>query len=126
MPTEHRAVIDRYLAAYNDLDVPGMLATLHPDVEFRNVAGGEVTASAHGREQFRVLAEHAVTLFRSRRQSVREYEAEGDRVRIAVDFEGELAAGLGPALRAGDTLRLAGHSTFTFRDGLIVELMDES
>ena len=126
MSTDRRAVIDRYLGAYNALDVPGMLATLHPDVEFRNVAGGEVTAAAHGREQFRALAEHAVTLFRSRRQSVREYQEEGDRVRIAVDFEGELAAELRPALRTGDTLRLAGHSTFTFRDSSIVELVDES
>ena len=126
MSTDRRAVIDRYLGAYNALDVPGMLATLHPDVEFRNVAGGEVTAAAHGREQFRALAEHAATLFRSRRQTVREYDEEGEHVRIAVDFEGELAADLGPALRAGDTLRLAGRSTFTFRDGVIVELVDES
>jgi ketosteroid isomerase-like protein len=126
MSTDRRAVIDRYLAAYNDLDVPGMLATLHPDVEFRNVAGGDVTAAAHGREQFRALAEHAVTLFRRRRQSVREYDEERERVRIAIEFEGEAAADFGPALRAGDTLKLTGRSTFTFRDGLIAELVDES
>jgi hypothetical protein len=36
------------------------------------------------------------------------------------------AADLGPGLRAGDTLRLTGRSTFTLRDGLIVRLVDES
>jgi hypothetical protein len=29
-------------------------------------------------------------------------------------------------MAAGDTLRLSGRSTFRFRDGLIVELVDES
>lgn len=125
-PDDRRALIDRYLAAYNARDVPGMLAVLHPEVEFRNLAAGEETAAADGREAFRALAEHAVTLFRERRQTVRAYEADADEARIAVDYEGVLAADLGPDLRAGDTLRLTGRSRFAFRDGLIARLVDES
>jgi ketosteroid isomerase-like protein len=125
-PDAHRAAIGRYLAAYNSFDVPAMLAELHPDVVFRNVSGGAVTASAHGREEFRALAEHAATLFRSRRQTVVEAGSDGDRAWVTVDFEGVLAADLGPGLRVGETLRLTGRSTFAFRDGLIVELVDES
>jgi ketosteroid isomerase-like protein len=121
-----RALIDRYLDAYNRFDVPAMLACFHPDVEFRNVAGGQVTATARGIDELRALAERAATLFRSRRQTVREYGADGERAWIAVDYEGELAADLGPGMRAGDTLRLTGRSTFAFRDDLIVELVDES
>jgi ketosteroid isomerase-like protein len=119
-------VSDRYLAAYNGFDVAGMLAVLHPDVEFRNVSGGQVTAEAHGRVEFRALAERALTLFRSRRQTVREYATEAERAWITVDYEGVLAVDLGPELRAGHTFRLTGRSTFGFRDGLIVELVDES
>jgi ketosteroid isomerase-like protein len=74
----HRDVIDRYLAAYNAFDVAGMLAVLHPNIEFRNVTNGEVTAAARGRDEFRALAKRAVTLFTSRRQVVREYGREGD------------------------------------------------
>ena len=122
----HRAVIGRYLAAYNSFDVPGMLDVLHPDVEFRNVAGGEVTAVAHGREEFRALAERAAALFQRRRQTVGAYGAEGEHAWVDIEYEGVLAVDLGPALRAGDTLRLTGHSRFAFRDGLIVELGDES
>ena len=122
----HREVIDRYLAAYNSFDVAGMLDLLHPNIEFRNVANGEVTAAARGREEFRALARRAVTLFTSRRQTVREYGSDGEEAWIAVDYEGVLAADLGPGMRAGDTLRLTGRSTFKFRDGLIVELVDES
>jgi ketosteroid isomerase-like protein len=122
----HRAVVDRYVAAYNALDVQGMLAELHPDVEFSNVDAGEVTASARGRDEFRALAEHAVTLFARRRQTLRDYRAAGDSASATVDYEAVLAADLGPTMRAGDTLRLTGRSTFAFRDGLIVRLVDES
>jgi len=37
-----------------------------------------------------------------------------------------LATDLGPDLRAGQTLRLVGRSTFEFRDGRIARLVDES
>ena len=122
----YRTLIDRYVAAYNAFDVEGMLAVLDPEVEFRNLSGGMETATAHGREEFRELARRGVKLFRSRRQSVREYYADGDRAWITVDYEGVLAMDLGPGLAAGDTLRLTGRSAFTFRDGAIVELVDES
>jgi ketosteroid isomerase-like protein len=122
----HREVIDRYLAAYNAFDVAGMLELVHPEIEFRNVANGEVTAATRGRDEFRALAKRAVTLFTSRRQAVREYGSDGDEAWITVDYEGVLAADLGPGMAAGDTLRLTGRSTFRFRDGLIVELVDES
>jgi ketosteroid isomerase-like protein len=121
-----RALIERYVEAYNAFDVPAMLAVLHPDVEFENRSAGQVTATAHGIEEFRALAERAATLFASRRQHIREYGPEADRVRIAIDYEGVLAAELGPGLAAGATLRLAGHSTFWFRDGRIVRIVDES
>ena len=122
----HRALIERYLAAYNAFDVPGMLALLHPDVTFENVAGGQVTAAARGRDEFRALAEHAAMLFTSRRQTIREYVATAHGAQVAIDYEGVLATDLGPELRAGTTLRLAGRSTFEIRDGCIVRLVDES
>ena len=123
---QQRKLIERYLAAYNAFDVDGMLAVLHPDIEFRNVSEGRETATAHGRNEFRALAKRALKIFRSRHQTIREYYADGDRAWIMVDYEGVLAKDLGPGLAAGDTLRLAGRSAFTFRDGLIAELVDES
>lgn len=122
----HRALIERYLAAYNALDVPGMLSLLHSDVLFENIAGGQVTAAAQGLDEFRNLAERALTLFSSRRQTIREYAPAQDGATITVDFEGVLAADLGPSLHAGDTLRLAGSSTFHVREGRIARIVDES
>ena len=122
----HRALIARYLAAYNAFDVPGMLALLHPDVTFENVAGGQVTAAAHGRDEFRALADHAATLFTTRHQAIRRYTATAAGAEVEIDYEGVLAADLGPELRAGTTLRLVGRSTFEVRDGLIARIVDES
>ena len=122
----HRSLIERYLDAYNAFDVPGMLVVLHPDVVFENISAGRVTAAAHGVEEFRQLAERAATLFSGRRQTVREYVEDGEGARIAIDYEGVLAADLGTELRAGETLRLTGHSTFQFREGRIARIVDES
>ena len=36
---EMRALLDRYLSAYNAFDIEGMLAVIHSDIEFKNVAG---------------------------------------------------------------------------------------
>jgi ketosteroid isomerase-like protein len=128
MPADdpHRALIERYLTAYNAFDVPGMLALLRPDVTFENVSGSQVTAAANGREEFRALAEHAATLFTSRRQTIRQYIPTADGAQVEIDYEGVLAADLGPELRAGATLRLAGRSTFAIQDGRIARIVDES
>ena len=123
---EHRPLIDRYLAAYNAFDVPGMLALLHPEITFQNLSGGHVTAESHGIEAFRALAEQATQLFRSRRQTIRAYHALPDGARVEIAYEGVLAKDLGPELHAGKTLRLDGRSTFEIRDGRIVRLVDES
>ena len=126
MTDPHRTLIDRYVAAYNAFDVAGMLAVLHPDVRFRNVSNGQETAATDGRDEFRALAKRGLEIFRSRRQTIREYYSDGERAWITVDYQGVLAKDLGPGLTAGDTLRLTGRSAFGFRDGLIVDLLDES
>ena len=122
----HREQIERYVAAYNSFDVPAMLALLHAEITFQNVAGGEVTAAAHGIEEFRQLAERSAQLFASRRQTIRRYRSDDDGATVEVDYEGVLAKELSPELHAGDTLRLSGRSTFEFRDGQIVRIVDES
>lgn len=126
----HRLLVERYLAAYNAFDVPGMLATLDPAIEFENVADRVVTARASGIAEFRALAEQAAALFARREQRITSWAPEGARVVVGIAYEGVLAAtlppGLPPEFEPGGTLRLAGRSTFHFRDGLIVRIVDES
>ncbi len=44
---EMRTLVDRYIDAYNRMDIPAMLLTVHPDVEFKNISGDGINASAN-------------------------------------------------------------------------------
>ncbi len=123
---EKRALIDRYVAAYNSFDVDGMLAVLNPDVEFQNVSGGEINASASGAEEFRRMAEQSQGLFASRHQEITRFRSEGDTAAVDIRYEGVLASDLPNGMRAGETLRLEGRSEFSFRDGRIDRIADYS
>jgi ketosteroid isomerase-like protein len=129
-PAAHRALIERYLAAYNAFDVGGMLSLLDPAVEFENVSGGAVTARSSGLAEFRALAEQAAALFAQREQRITDYAETGERATVGIAYEGVLASVLPPGLPAGfepgATLRLAGRSTFHVRDGRIARIVDES
>lgn len=75
---EMRKLVDRYVGAYNRKDTAGMLSTVHPDVEFKNISDGAVTAEASGAEELRALAEQSVRLFSERRQEILSFEANAD------------------------------------------------
>lgn len=121
-----QALIERYIAAYNAFDVEGMLALMHPDVLFRNVAGGTVTAEADGIGALRALAVQSKGLFASRRQEIANLSIKGDRASASIDFKGVLAADVPGGPKAGETLCLNGRSEFEFRDGLFYRITDIS
>ena len=124
---DKRDLIDRYIDAYNTFDVDGMVATLHPDVEFKNVSGDKVTAAATGLDDFRDMAERGTQLFATRQQTITDFE-EGDDGSVAIDvqYEGTLAQDLPGGLEAGEQIQLDGRSTFAFKDGKIARIVDES
>lgn len=123
---EKRALVDRYLSAYNAFDIDGMLAVIHPDIEFKNVAGGEVNAKALGINEFRKLAEQSRTIFSSRRQTIKTFNADGDQAMIEVAYRGVLAIDLPNGMKQGQAMELAGRSEFGFSDGLICRITDIS
>ena len=45
---EMRSLIERYITAYNAFDVDGMLSAIHSDIDFQNISGGAITATASG------------------------------------------------------------------------------
>lgn len=123
---EKRHLIERYLSAYNAFDIDGMMATLHPDIEFENVSGGEVNASASGAGEFRQMAEQATKLFSSRCQTITAFEINEKRALVDIAYEGMLAADLPNGMKAGQTLTLNGRSEFEFKAGKIVRIADYS
>jgi hypothetical protein len=119
-----RSLIDEYLAAYNAMDVPRMLRTLHPRISFRNVVGGRVTDQADGIDAFERLATASLQRFRSRQQLVTAYTQQGPQVSMEVAFSAVLAQDLGEARPAGTTLTLTGRTEIEVDEGLIRKLTD--
>lgn len=123
---EKRDIIERYLDAYNRFDIRRMMDVVHPDIEFKNVSDGQITATASGASKFRKLAEQAKQMFSSRKQTVTNFEASGDEASIDIDYTAVLATDLPNGMKAGETLQLAGRSDFVFRDRKIYRLTDYS
>ena len=121
-----RALIDRYIDAYNRLDVEGMLATLHPQVTFENVTAGVTTVRTQGIEDFRRLARSTLPLFARRRQTVTGYAERDGVARVDIAFEGVFALDLPNGARAGQAIALSGRSEFRAHDGLLIHIADIS
>lgn len=119
-------IIQQYIKAYNSFDIDGMLAALHPDIEFKNISGGEVNAKASGIEEFRELAERSKKGFSSRNQKITGINLDEDKIVVEIAFEGVLASDLPNGMKTGANLRLNGHSEFSFLDGKIVRITDIS
>ena len=126
---EHAALkeaVTVYIEAYNRFDVDGMLAPLHEEVVFRNIANGEVSLTTTGKEDFRGQAEQAARYFSEREQRVTHWQLAGNRVKVAIDYCATVAMELPNGLKPGDTLRLQGKSVFQFGDGKIISIEDIS
>lgn len=123
---DKRSLIERYLNAYNAFDIDGIISALHPNIEFKNISGGEVNATASGIDEFRKLADQSRGLFSMRKQTITSFEMKDDQAFIGVDYEGVLASDLPNGMKAGETLRLNGRSEFAFRDGKIYRITDIS
>lgn len=123
---DKRELIDRYLTAYNAFNIEEMMLALHPDIEFENVSGGEVNATASGADAFYQMAQQSKALFTSRQQTVTAFDATGDGASIKVAYEGVLASDLPNGMQAGEVLKLEGRSQFEFKDGKISRIVDYS
>lgn len=119
-----QAVIESFIEAYNNFDMDGMAALLHPHCRFKNVSAGEVNASAEGVDEFRALAERSAPMFSARRQTITRYEEDEDTIRVEIDYEGVLGLDLPAGPKAGELVRLQGRSVYKFREGMIFELTD--
>ena len=123
---EMRTLVDQYIEAYNRMDVAAMLETLHPDVAFKNIAGGTVSASTSGLAEFKALAQQSLPLFSERQQTVLSFEANEAQAVVAIGFRAVVANDLPNGLRQGQVLSLTGRSEFEFRDGAIFGIVDVS
>ena len=119
-------IVKKFIDGYNSFNVESMLAYLHPEVEFKNISGGEVNAQTKGREAFKDLANKSTEMFTEREQKVIYYTESDDIVNAEIKFCGKLAIDFPNGLKAGEYLQLNGRSKYVFKDNLIILLVDES
>lgn len=115
-----------YIRAYNNFDVNAMLAVLHPGIEFKNMADGEVTLRIDGLSAFENQANNALQYFSERQQTITEMHISDEQTEISIDYVATLAVDLPNGLKAGERLVLKGKSIFRFKDDLIISIEDIS
>ncbi|HEX5305650.1 MAG TPA: nuclear transport factor 2 family protein [Dyella sp.] len=121
-----RHLIDRYIDAYNRIDVDAMLLTLHPGIVFENISGGTLNVRTQGIAEFERLARSTQPLFSARRQIITAYSEAGDTATAHILFDGTFAMDLPNGVRAGQGISMPGRSEFRIHDGLLIYIADHS
>ena len=121
-----KALIDQFLDAYNRFEIDGMVELVDPEIEFRNVSGGDLDTAAIGRDEFRELAEQSAFLFSSRKQTPTNFQLNDEVATVDIDFTGTLATDIPNGPKAGEELHVTGRSEFEFRNDKIYRLTDYS
>ena len=125
-PIDKKHIIEQYISAYNTFDIDRTMSLLHPKVEFKNVAQGEVKTKTIGVDEFRALAEQSKTLFESRKQTIHRCNISQNKASVEISFKGVLANDLPNGMKSGSIINLNGRSQFSFANGKIVRIVDIS
>lgn len=121
-----RALVERYLDAYNRMDVDAMLATMQDDVVFENHSAGVLALRTLGIAELRHLAESSRHLFATRRQSITAWREVDGTGYASIHFQGTFAIDLPNGVRAGQAIAMDGRSEFRQHDGRLVYIADHS
>ena len=121
-------VIASYLAAYQAMDVAGLLACLTDDIHFENLSNHAGQVSLDGLDHFKEIATQSAHAFTSRTQTVLDVVADPSQGRYAVqiEFRGVLASDMGEDLQAGTEIAMQGISLMTVTGDKISRIIDFS
>ena len=122
----HNKLVNDYLAAYTNFDIPGMLALLDPDIRFENYSKEQLTASATGISAFEELASQTAGIFSERDQVLQSLRIWPDHAIAMIAFRGKLAKGFPGGPSAGTVIEIQGRSEFSFKNGKIIKIVDRA
>lgn len=120
------SLIKQYIAAYNQMNVPSMMALLHDVIVFENVSNTKGITATSGKADFERLARQSLGMFRSRRQTIRSLTLGESTAAVEIEYEAVLAIDLPTGSKAGETMQLRGVTVFAFSDGKIIRISDYS
>lgn len=119
-------IIQKYIDAYNNFDVEGMVSNLASTVKFANISNDAITMSITGLEAFKQQAEQAKGYFSERKQSIISFTHNNDQTIIEINYEAVLAVDFPNGMKKGEKLNLNGRSIFEFYDDSITAITDIS
>ena len=119
-----KIIIDEYIKAYNEFDVDGMIKNVHENLEFKNIANGEVNFELKGKNAFKKQIKQAFTIFKKREMKIIEQEFNEDIVENKIDFKGVLAMDISDELKKNDLIKLQSKAIFKLKNGKIVSIED--
>ena len=126
MNQQKQVIIEKYIEAYNNFETDEMLSLFAPDCAFGNYSNNELTASAEGLAELRMLMKQGENIFAARRQTVTKLTFQGETVIAEIDYWGKLKLELPNGAKSGDELKLKGRSEFEFENDSIKSLKDFS
>ena len=126
LPVEYKKIIEEYIAAYNEMNIPEMVRNFDQTIEFENQIDGRITLKLTGYNEFIEHAEKAKSYFSSRKQTLSNWNFEGNIVKVDVAFEGILAIELMDDKMPGDELQIKGTSEYVFFGNKIIQIIDRS
>lgn len=118
--------IRRYITAYNERDIDGMLANVTEDVVFENISNTGQSMRLDGKEMMRQVAEVSGNAFSYRRQRLINLVSGAGKAAAEIEFEGRAAVDLPNGVKAGQTVKVRGASFFEFRGPLLCRIADYS
>ncbi len=121
-----KRIIDDYIKAYNEFNVDKMLKNVHRDVEFKNIAGGEINVHIQGKTILKTQAEDSNKLLKKREMKITQQTIDGDTVENKIDFKGVLAVDIPDGPKTGELVKLNGKSIFKFKNLKIISIEDIS
>lgn len=126
MNKEKEKIIRSFIHAYNTFDIESMTGLLHPEIQFKNISRGNITAQTKGKIKFNELAKQSAAIFKNREQKIISYKETNDKIILEIQFKAELVIDLSNGLKKGDILELQGKSEYVFKNGKIYSIIDES
>jgi SnoaL-like domain len=120
------AIINNYIAGYNEFDVEKMVQHFADAILFENIQQGEVTMVLNGLQEFRLQAEQAKSYFSARKQTITSFSHNQLTTEITLEYQATLDMDFPNGLKKGRTIHLTGQSIFEFEGDKIIKLTDIS
>lgn len=109
-------IIYKYITAYNNFDVSGMIADLEEGIVFENMENDNITLKLEGLDAFKAQAEKAKSFFSFREQTIESMNHSDNSTEVNINYWGVIASDFPNGLKRGNEIRLKGKSVFVFSE----------